>query len=71
MFKFEITIEEEVLLKQLLDDNNSTRTNMLYELKSLVNNSDSNEDLSTVKSLFNKIQNTSNYEFAEYLKIIA
>lgn len=71
MFKFEVSPEEEVLLEQLLDNEKVSRLDMLYEIKSLISNSNNNSlGLVCAKTLFQKIKNTSDYEFNEYISLL-
>ena len=70
MFKFEISPEEEILLEQLLDGKKISRIDVLYEIKSLVSNTNDPLGLICAKTLFKKIQNTSDYEFDEYISLL-
>ena len=74
MFKTELAIEEEVLLKQLLDGRSLKRNEALTSINELVSNTEKDIDnmfgVNFAKSLFEKVKNTSDYEFNEYRDIL-
>ena len=73
MFKTELTIEEESLLIQLLEDKKLSRAEILVEINSCCANTDRSEKegLEIAKSLFNKIKGTSDFEYQEYINLIS
>lgn len=73
MFKTELSIEEEIILKSILDGEKLSRVESLHRISDL--NYDCNDvvkeaSLKFAKSLFKKIQNTSNHEFNQYATIL-
>lgn len=71
MFKTELSCEEESLLLQLLDGKKLTRKELLLEINYCSQNTEAEEEgLKVAKSLFEKIKNTSDFEFDEYVSLL-
>lgn len=71
MFKTELSCEEESLLVQLLDGKALSRKEVLLEINYCATNTDEKEEgLTFAKSLFDKIKNTSDHEYEEYVKLL-
>lgn len=72
MFNTDLTIEEEGLLSQLLDGEKIDRMDILLTIKGVAQNTNPDEraGLEVAASLFNKIQNSSDYEYNEYRDLL-
>jgi uncharacterized ferritin-like protein (DUF455 family) len=70
MFKTELSCEEESLLVQLLDGKELDRKEILLEINYCSQNTEEAEGLEVAKSLFNKVKNTSDFEYNEYVSLL-
>jgi hypothetical protein len=66
MFNTELTIEEESLLQQILSGKKQNRAEILLNIKGVSDNTEEKEGKGIAKSLFEKIKNTSDYEYNAY-----
>lgn len=69
MFNTLLSIEEEILLDQILDGEHLDRAAALHRINALAFNSEG-ENLEIAKSLFLKIKETSDYEYNSYIEIM-
>lgn len=70
MFNTDLTIEEEVLLEQLLDGEKLNRAELLHRINSVASNTEIKSAKDIAKGLFEKVKKTSDYEFNEYRDIL-
>lgn len=70
MFKTELNCEEENILIQMLDGEAKKRNDILLEINYCNKNTEEPEFKNILKNLFNKIKDTSDYEFDEYIRLL-
>lgn len=74
MFKTQLSIEEEEMLRGVLDGETLTRNETLLRINSLnyeeIHGETKKILLSIAKSLFEKIKKTSDFEFGEYAQLL-
>ncbi|GEM_PF-3246705 len=70
MFNTELTIDEEVIMNDVLGGRKLSRRDILLNLKNLAENTNESDNKEPIISLFEKIKTTTEHEYVQYRDIL-